>query len=82
LIKENEAKLRKSGYRPGLKRLLTAKEAAEYLGIHPKTLWEWSRTGLIPMVKFDSKRVKDDIRDLDDLIEKNKIYDPSSEFEN
>ena len=65
-----------------LKRLLTVKEAAEYLGISPKTLWEWSRTGIIPMVKFDGKRVKYDIRDLDSLIEQNKIYEPSSEFQN
>ena len=82
MIKKSESKQRKSGYRPGLKRLLTAKEAAQYLGIHTKTLWEWSRTSLIPMVKFPGKRIKYDIRDLDDLIDNNKIYGLYSESEN
>ena len=65
----------KSGNEFGLKRLLTSKEAAEYLGISPKTLWVWSRGGLIPMVHFEGTRVKYDIRDIERVIENNKIFE-------
>ena len=68
-------KSRKSGNDPGLKRLFTAKETAEYLGISPKTLWVWSRSGLIPMVHFEGTRVKYDIRDIERVIENNKIFE-------
>jgi excisionase family DNA binding protein len=74
LIKENEAKPRKFGFRSGLKRLLTAKEAAEYLGISTKTLWEWTEKGILPRVEIPGTKSKYDLQDLENLIQKNKIY--------
>ncbi len=57
-----------------MKRLLTRKETAEYLGISEKTLWEWVNDGLIPQVLFPTKKPKYDIKDLDALVNKNKRY--------
>ena len=74
MIKDSESKPRKSGYRSGLRRLLTAKEAAEYLGIHPKTLWEWTDKGILPRVETPGTKPKYDLRDLENLIQQNKIY--------
>ena len=53
-------------------RLLSATQAANYLGVDTKTLWEWVNTGLIPQVKFPGRRPRYDIQDLDKLIEENK----------
>ncbi len=56
------------------KRLLTHKEAAEYLGIAAKTLWEWVNRGIIPQVKFPGSNPKYDIVDIEMAIEENKSY--------
>ena len=74
MTKEIDSKLRKSGYRSGLKRLLTTKEAAEYLGISPKTLWEWTERGIIPRVEIPGTKSKYDLDDLINLIQENKHY--------
>ena len=58
----------------GLKRLLTAKEAAEYLGISTKTLWEWTEKGILPRVEIPGTKSKYDLQDLENLIQENKIY--------
>jgi predicted site-specific integrase-resolvase len=55
-----------------IQRLLTRKEAAAYLGIAEKTLWDWVNRGIIPQVKFQKSKPKYDIRDLDRIIEENK----------
>jgi len=55
-------------------RLLTAKQAAKYLGIRPKTFWEWVNKGVIAQVRIPNAKPKYDIHDLDSLIEENKKY--------
>ena len=76
MTKEIDSKLRKSGYLSGFKRLLTTKEAAEYLGISPKTLWEWTQRGVIPRVEIPGTKSKYDLNDLEKLIQENKHYVP------
>lgn len=55
-------------------RLLTAKQAAQYLGIRPKTFWEWTNKGVIPAVKIPGANPRYDLRDLEALIERYKSY--------
>ena len=53
-------------------RLLTVEEAAEYLG---RTVWgvrEMIYSGKLPAVKID-RRVQLDVKDLERLIERNKV---------
>ena len=64
-----------------MKRLITQKEAAEILGISPKTLWEWSNRGLIPQVRLPGTRVKYDIEDIEQLIKINKSSDLPFNFD-
>ena len=52
----------------GEKRLLSAKEAAVYLGLSHRTLWAWAQQGLIPVVRL-RRRVLFDRVDLDKVIE-------------
>jgi len=54
------------------KRLFSVKEAAEVLGVSPWTMRELQWAGKVPFVKFNS-RVYFDVRDLDELIERNKF---------
>ena len=74
MTKEIDSKSRKSRYQSGLKRLLTAKEAAEYLGISTKTLWEWTERGVVPRVEIPGTKSKYDLNDLERLIQDNKKY--------
>jgi len=37
---------------PETKRLLTARDVAELLGLTPWTVYKWARTGRIPCIKF------------------------------
>lgn len=62
-------------------RLLTAKQAAEYLGIRPKTFWEWTSKGVIPAVKIPGANPRYDLRDLEALIEQHKCYPAAGEVE-
>ncbi len=57
-----------------MKRLITQKDAAEYLGISPKTLWEWTERGVVPRVEIPGTKSKYDLNDLDNLIQDNKNY--------
>ena len=50
-------------------RLLTAEEAAAYLGVVPRTLRTLRETGRLPAVKLGEKILRYDLRDLDDYIE-------------
>ena len=54
------------------KRLLTAAEAAEYLGLAEWTIRQWASMGRIPKVKL-GKALRFDVEDLDRLIAKSKI---------
>ena len=53
------------------KRLLTASEAAEYLGLAQWTIRQWASMGRIPKVKL-GRSLRFDLADLDDVIEKGK----------
>ena len=53
-------------------RLLTGKQASQYLGIRYKTLWEWVKKGIIAQVKIPGAKAKYDIWDLKILIERSK----------
>jgi excisionase family DNA binding protein len=55
-----------------VKRLLSTKQAGEYLGRSPWTVAEMVRTGKLPRVK-DGKRIWLDIVDLDEWISSNKM---------
>lgn len=54
------------------KRLLNIKEAAEYLGVSPKTLYNWISEKKVPYVKVGYS-VKFDLKRIDELIQKNTI---------
>ncbi len=60
-------------------RLLTGKEAANYLGIRPKTFWEWVNRGIIPQVKFPGAKPKYDIQDINGIIEQHKTLSPAAQ---
>ena len=51
------------------KRLLGAKEAADYLSISRSKLYQWADRNRIPSVRIDTRRLFD-VNDLDDFIEK------------
>jgi len=56
-------------------RLMSAREAAVYLGLSPRTLWGLENRSQIPAVRFGAgrrKSVRFDIRDLDRWIEAGK----------
>lgn len=53
------------------KRLLTASEAGEYLGLAEWTIRQWASMGRIPKVKL-GKALRFDVEDLDRYIEGNK----------
>lgn len=50
------------------KRLLSAREAAVYLGLSHRTLWAWAQQGVITVVRI-RRRVLFDRVDLDRMIE-------------
>jgi excisionase family DNA binding protein len=37
---------------------LRPREAAQMLGVSPRTLWEWTRTGIVPAVRLGSGKRK------------------------
>jgi excisionase family DNA binding protein len=53
------------------RRLLALAEAAEYLGIRPRTLEKLAQTGQLPFVKL-GRATRYDVEDLDDFIERNR----------
>jgi excisionase family DNA binding protein len=59
----------KPSYQPGKQRLLRAKEAAQYLAISARKLWELVNRGIIPAVRLDGRMVRLDRADLDAFIE-------------
>lgn len=52
-------------------RLIKCKEAAAYLGICERKLWELEKAGRIPSVRID-RSVRFDIADLDEFIRRAK----------
>lgn len=54
------------------RRLLTAEEAATYLGIKLNTIQKWTCRHRLPVVRLSRRAVRYDIRDLDRLIESRK----------
>ena len=50
------------------KKLMNSRQAAEYLCICPRKLWDLSKSGRIQMVRID-RAVRYDIADLDSFIE-------------
>ena len=52
---------------PTTPRLISTREAARYLAISEWKLWQLTKDGRIPAVKFD-RVVRYDIADLDDFI--------------
>ena len=50
------------------RRLLSSKEAANYLGISSRKLWELGNRGMLPIVRID-RAVRFDVKDLDAAIE-------------
>lgn len=50
------------------KRLLSAKEAATYLGISHRTVWAWAKAGWLPVTRL-GRRVLFDRVQLDEVIE-------------
>lgn len=63
-------------YTPKSKRLLDVKNAADYLSISRSKLYQWVKTGKIPSVQIDSRRLFD-VDDLDAFITKLKEVDIS-----
>jgi len=41
-------------------------------GISPKTLWEWTKKGILPRVEIPGTKSKYDLEDLENLIHKSK----------
>ena len=57
-------------------RLLTAKSAAQYLGVPYTTLRDWAHRGILPVVRFpECRRWWIDRHDLDRLVERFKEMD-------
>ncbi len=55
-----------------VRRLITSKEAAKYLCISERTLWQLSKDGKIPIVRVKKRVVRYDIADLGAFIEQQK----------
>lgn len=53
------------------RRLIKPKEAAEYLAISERKLWNMSKAGTIPTVRF-GRTVRYDVADLDNFIAQKK----------
>lgn len=51
------------------KRLLSAREAAHYLGVSHRTIWAWARDGELPVTRL-GRRVLFDRSRLDEIIER------------
>jgi excisionase family DNA binding protein len=56
------------------KRFMSIKEAADYLGLSPNTLYSWNSQGIyLPVMKF-GRRVMVDMNDLDAFVDANKKH--------
>ena len=56
---------------PPLKRLIKCRQAAQYLAISERKLWQLTKDQRVPAIKFD-RVVRYDIADLDEFIAKAK----------
>lgn len=64
-----------------MKRLLSAKEAAVYLGLSHRTLWAWAQQGIINCVRL-RRRVLFDRLSLDKIIQQSTVGPPDDGDEN
>jgi hypothetical protein len=72
-VKENQAKARAQRINnPQRPRLLSLKEAATFLGVGIWTMRDIVWSGAVPLVRF-RRRMYFDVRDLEKLIERNKV---------
>ncbi len=53
-------------------RYMNGKQAAEYLGITPKALWEWVQAGVVPYIGLPGRNPKYDKQDLDKIMNAHK----------
>jgi len=53
--------------------LLTAKDTARALAVCPKTLWQLTRSGRLPVVHVTDRAVRYDRRDIEHFIESSKV---------
>ncbi len=67
----------KSGDAIAAKRLLKSKDAAQYLAISERKMWELGNRGVIPVVRPDHRMVRFDVADLDAFIARKKKGGPS-----
>ncbi len=61
----------KGGNKATMSKLMTSKQAAEYLCISERKLWDLQKLQRIPVVRID-RSVRFDIADLDSFIEQQK----------
>jgi excisionase family DNA binding protein len=54
------------------RRLLSVKQAGEYLGLSPKTLYAWIEAGRVPYVALGRRRMLD-THELDKFIRQNTV---------
>lgn len=54
------------------RRLLNVRQAADYLGLSPKTVYCWIETGRIPYVALGRRRMLD-MRELEKFIRRNTV---------
>ena len=57
-------------------KLLSVEEAADYLGLHPNTVWNWVRRGHMTAYKLGPRLVRVQLSDLQAMVTK---YDPERE---
>jgi len=49
--------------------LLSARDTAKALAVCPKTLWQLTRSGRLPVVRIGTRGVRYDVRDVESFIE-------------
>jgi len=54
-----------------MKSLMSPKEAAQVLGVHPATIYKLVKTGELPSVKLGPKLIRINATDLEKLIKAN-----------
>lgn len=56
-----------------MEKLITHKEAAQILHIHPLTLYELRRSGKIPYIRMGAKRIRYKVSDIEAFIEQCRV---------
>ena len=63
----------KSDISPQEKRLLNAREAAEYLGLKEQTVRQWASMGKLPKVKLGGKCLRFDVVELNVWLDSQRV---------